>query len=194
MKKSIALLFALASLDGSEAAEPMKWKVDADHSAIGFRVKHLFTPVSGVFESFSADIRLDPASPETASFSASIPVDSISTRNKKRDNHLLTDDFFDRTKWPEIRFACTAVEAVGESAYRIRGNLTIRDVTREVVLDATLLGMDNVRMGLLKTRVLGLQINHRINRNDFNVGTGSWAATAIVGADVDIEIFLELHR
>ena len=159
MKNYLTLLGILAALVRTEAAEPMNWKVDADHSTIGFSVKHLFTPVRGVFESFEADIRLDPAAPGMASF----------TRNKKRDNHLLTDDFFDAKQWPDIRFVSTSVEAADESTYRIRGNLTIRDVTREEVLTAKLLGTDKVRMGILQTEVIGLQINHRLNRNDYGV-------------------------
>ena len=94
-----------------------------------------------------------------------------------------------------MRFVSERIEKTGDTTYAVHGKLTIRDVTRDVTLPMELLGMGDVKMNLIgKTTVASMQIKYKLNRNDYGVGTGSWAATAVVGDEVNIDVLMELHR
>jgi polyisoprenoid-binding protein YceI len=193
------LILAAGTIAATPAEAPVIWNVDASHTQIEFSVKHFFTPVRGQFTDFEADVNFDPTAPEEATVSIKIPVSSVDTRNERRDTHLQSADFFDAEAYPYITFTSTKVKQSGEGEYRILGDLTIRDVTREVVLPVTLLGVQELEGEMSEmfggiTQVASFTGNLKIDRNDFGVGTGSWAATAVVGGDVNITFNVETNR
>jgi polyisoprenoid-binding protein YceI len=113
------------------------WNIDAAHSAISFSIRHMaFAKVRGRFTQYSGTIQLDDADLARSSVEVSIDAASIDTGTPQRDQHLRSADFFDVAKFPALRFRSTRVEALGGDRLRVIGELTIRDVTREVALEA----------------------------------------------------------
>src|ERR1700674_1534372 len=112
------------------------WNIDASHSIAEFAVKHMMvSTVKGRFGTLEGAIEGDETDPLSASVRASIDGASITTNEPQRDAHLRSDDFFNAEKFPTINFASKRVERVDAENYRVVGDLTIRDVTKEVVLD-----------------------------------------------------------
>ena len=136
-----------ASLTGTYALDPA-------HSRIGFVARHaMITKVRGAFNEVTGTGYFDSADPSRSRLELTIQAASIDTRNADRDAHLRGNDFFDMENYPEIRFASTAIEPVGEATYRVTGDLTIKDVTKPVTFDLEFTGavvdpFGNQRMGL----------------------------------------------
>lgn len=191
----LAVLVALPMLAAPAQAA---WSFDPSHSAVNFSVTHFFTPVTGNFGEFEATLVFDPAKPEASSVEAKIKVASINTGNERRDKHLASPDFFDTEKFPEITFKSTSVKKVGENKLVARGPLTIKGVPKDVDLHIDLLGVKELpaelqqQMGGLKG-VASFKATTKINRNDFGVGVGDFAATVVVGDEVTIELLVEAH-
>ena len=114
------------------------WQIDPAHTNVSFSVKHLMiTTVRGRFADVRGSIRLDESDLTQSFVDVEIGTTSIDTRAEQRDTHLRSADFFDVVKFPAIKFRSRRAEKVGDDRYRVIGDLTIRDVTREVVLDVT---------------------------------------------------------
>lgn len=173
-------------------APAKQWKVDKAHSAITFSVNHLFTPVEGRFQQFEDEFLFNPDNLEESKASFSIDVASVNTQESKRDKHLQSADFFDAKKYPEMKFTSTRFEKKGDNNYVAYGKLTIKDVTKDVALPFKVLGTADHPM-MKGTKVMSLQSELSINRNDYGVGTGSWAATMVVGDEVNVKITLEAN-
>lgn len=175
------------------------WKVDNSHSGVTFSVRHFFTPVKGQFDQFDAQLSYDPAAPERSSVRVTIPVASINTSNERRDAHLESPDFFEAEKYPNITFVSERVTKVSDTELTVRGALTIKDQTRQVDLPVTILGIVDLppemqqRFGGIK-QVASFEAKLTLDRLDFGVGVGNWAATAVVGKDVEITIAVEANR
>ncbi|MFB7476720.1 YceI family protein [Kitasatospora sp. NPDC056184] len=117
------------------------WTIDATHSEIGFAVRHaMVTNVKGRFTEYDGKLHLDGTTPTNSSAELVIKVGSVDTNQAQRDEHLRTSDFFAAETFPEIRFSSTAAERVRDDSYRLTGNLTIKDVTRPIVLDLDFTG------------------------------------------------------
>ncbi|MEV7179252.1 YceI family protein [Kitasatospora sp. NPDC093679] len=113
-----------------------EWAIDPAHSRIGFAVRHaMVTNVRGEFTEYDGKLKLDGAEPGNSSAELVIKVASVDTSQAQRDEHLRTGDFFAAETYPEIRFTSTSAERIGEDTYRMTGDLTIKDVTKPVVLD-----------------------------------------------------------
>ena len=120
----------------------MSWQIDSAHSEINFTVRHMMiSKVRGRFESFSGVIAFDEDNPENTAVDVSIDAASISTREEDRDNHLRSGDFLNVEAYPTIQFKSTRVEQESQNKGKLHGNLTIRDVTKPVVLDVEYAGM-----------------------------------------------------
>lgn len=186
-------IFALALTTNpvDEEVRSTEWQIDKAHSAVNFTIRHFFTPVDGNFDDYSAEVVFDPEALDASRIDVTIPVQSINTRNDRRDGHLQSEDFFNVEKWPNIRFVSHSIESVGDNEFVAKGELTIRDVTREFELPFTLLGMMDHTMRE-NTVVAGITANAKLMRTDFGVGVGDWAATAVVGDEVNITLNLEL--
>jgi polyisoprenoid-binding protein YceI len=187
-----ALVLALAA---ATTAQPATWQIDPVHSTATFAVRHMMvTTVRGTFQKLSGTVQFDGKDITSIAAQATIDVASIDTREPKRDEHLRSADFFDAAKFPAITFVSKRVEPKGAGRFALVGDLTIKGVTREVVLDVegpTPEVKDpggNIRIGASATT--------RINRQDFGV---SWnraldAGGVVVGDEVSITIDLSLRK
>jgi polyisoprenoid-binding protein YceI len=176
------------AVNASAPRGPLSWRIDANHSDVTFRVRHLVTRVAGTFDRWTADLRADPSAWNAGSVAVSIETASINTRQEKRDNHLRSGDFFDAANHPAITFQSRSVAVEGDRL-RVEGDLTIRGITRPVVLDGEIVALTAAPDG---TRRVGFHASTRINRHDFGV---SWNRAAeggglVLADDVDIEINL----
>jgi polyisoprenoid-binding protein YceI len=164
------------------------WNIDAVHSGINFSIRHMVvSKVRGRFAKYSGTLNLDEVDLTRSTLEATIDVASIDTGAPQRDTHLRSADFFDVEKFPEIRFRSRRIEKVEDERYRVVGDLTIRDVTREVSLDVEYGGRakdpwGNERAGFIATATL--------DRKDFGLGWNQAleAGGVLVGDRVDIEI------
>ena len=193
----VLALTALATLAARPTPERVDtWEVDPSHTEIGFSVKHFFTPVTGKFESFEVQLEYDAENPEASSVEVAIDVASVNTNNERRDGHLRSEDFFEADAHPQITFRSTAVRQVDAETLVATGPLTIKGVTHEVELPITLLGVQDIPEEMRDMlggarKVASFSASTVIDRGDFGVGVGNWAATLVVGGDVTIDIALE---
>ncbi len=152
------------------------WKIDPTHSEVQFKVKHLvISTVTGSFGTFDGQIEAEGENFENAKASFTADIDSISTNNKDRDAHLKSDDFFSAEKYPQLKFESTRFEKTGDGEYKVTGNMTIRDITKEVTLDVVHGGTVGDPYGQTKS---GFEINGAINRKDFGL---TWSAVTEAG-------------
>ncbi|WPR77292.1 YceI family protein [Algoriphagus sp. NG3] len=143
-----------------------KWTLDPAHSEISFKVKHMMiSTVTGYFEKFNATAESSNDDFIDADFSFSAQTNSISTHNNDRDAHLKSDDFFNAEKYPEILFKSTSFDGK-----KLVGELTIRDVTKEVKIDVDFNGIAVDPYGQTKA---GFEATGTLNRKDFNL---TWSA------------------
>ena len=186
---------APATLDNATVADDpvAAWTVDAAHSSVGFSVRHLgIANVRGTFSSYDVDLQFDPSDLSTLATTASIQVETIDTRNQRRDEHLRSDDFFNVEAFPAMRFESTGVQNIDGDAFEIVGNLTIKDVTRGVVLAATMNGMAE----FMGNEVAALTAETVIDRHDYGL---TWnrmteAGGVVVGSDITITLEIEAAR
>ncbi len=169
----------------------MAWVIDTVHSHVGFSVKHMMVATArGQFKSYRGTLRLDDKDFTRSTFEGEIDVASIDTGNADRDNHLRANDFFDAPNHPTITFKSTGIEAKGEGEYVVRGDLTIRGVTKPVALDVEFQGTSKNPYG--KT-VTGFSARGTINRKDFGVSFNALLETGgvAVGEKVKLELDIE---
>ncbi len=172
----------------------MTWNLDTSHSEVTFAVRHMMiSTVRGEFNKFSGTIDFNEADPAKSTVDVSIDAASIDTRDEKRDGHLKSGDFFDAEKFPALTFKSTRVEKVSDNAGRVYGDLTIRDVTRPVVLDVEYAGQARSPWG---TTSAGFSATTRINRKDFGLTWNVALETGgvLVGEDISIAIEAELVK
>jgi len=172
----------------------MAWIIDVSHSGIQFSVKHLgISTARGTFTSFTGTIDADEQNPTAAKVDVQIETASINTRDEKRDAHLRSPDFFDADTYPTITFKSTRVEQLDASNGKLYGDLTIKDITKPVVLNFEFAGLAKSPWG---TTSAGFSAETKINRKDWNLNwnvaleAGGW----LVGEEVKIAIELELLK
>ena len=170
-----------------------KWEVDNNHSSISFTITHFFTPINGAFDKFTGIISFDPEQLATSSAEFTVEISSINTKNAKRDGHLQSEDFFNAKQWPSMAFKSEKIESTGDNKFMVSGKMTIRNVTKDVSIPLELLGVRD-HMMIEGSLVGALKSEFSLNRNDYGVGTGDWAATAVIGDEVSITIFFEIIR
>ena len=170
--------------------EPSSWSIDVSHSSISFKVRHLgISNVRGEFLTYDAEILIDGTDLSTLAVDATIETTSIDTGNERRDNHLRSDDFFGAEEFPNMTFTSTGVTEVDGNEFHLAGDLTIRDVTKSIVLEGEFLG--TAMMG--DSERAGFEATATINRKEFNL---SWDRLTEAGGFVvghDVEIILELE-
>ena len=168
------------------------WDIDTRHTSLEFVARHILTKVRGRFEDFSGTITI-AGDPEQSLAEATIKTTSLKTFDDQRDGHLRSPDFFAVEEFPEISFKSTAIESLGGSRFRVTGDLTIRDVTRSIGLDAEFIGWGLDHNG--KERAT-FSASTRVNREDFGLKwnlaleAGGW----LVGRDVDLAIEVAVVR
>jgi polyisoprenoid-binding protein YceI len=171
-----------------------KWNIDADHSVAAFSVKHMTVAnVRGQFNNITGTVEFDQAYPARSSVTAEIAVASITTGIRKRDDHLLSADFFDAAKYPGITFRSVKVESTGGNRAKISGDLTMHGITRPVTMEAEYFGPVKSPEKLGGETTIGFSASLTINRQDFdvkwNVPLGGDAL--MVGNDILINLDIE---
>jgi polyisoprenoid-binding protein YceI len=164
------------------------WNLDTVHSGINFSVRHMMvSKVRGRFAKFSGSVTLDEGDLTRSAVEATIDVSSIDTGTAQRDVHLRSADFFDVERFPEIRFRSTGIEKLGGDSYRLTGDLTIRDVTRPITLQAEYGGRGKDPWG---NERVGFTATGSLDRKDFGIKTNQVLETGgvLVGDRVDIEL------
>jgi polyisoprenoid-binding protein YceI len=172
----------------------MAWKIDPAHTRVVFSVRHMMiSNVHGQFDKVSGVVDFDEAAPSRSRVDVQIEAASINTREERRDAHLRSADFLDAENYPYLTFKSTQVEALGEAAGRIHGDLTIRGVTRPVVLDVEYNGQARNPYGLTGA---GFTAHTKINRKDFGLTWNVALETGgvLVGETINIAIELEVIK
>ncbi len=164
------------------------YNIDTAHSEIVFTARHMmFAKVRGQFKSWTAALSYDPRDLSKTAVQVDIDTASIDTREAQRDGHLRSDDFFNAEKFPKMTFKSKRIEGAGDKRYKLVGDLTIRDVTREVSLDVEQTGGGKDPWG---NHRLGFSAKGAINRGDWGL---KWnqaleAGGVLVSDKVEIEV------
>lgn len=165
------------------------WSIDPAHSEIAFKVKHMMiSTVTGFFEDFKATAKTEGDDFKNATVEFSAKTASINTKNKDRDTHLKSDDFFNSEKFPELTFVSKSF-----NGDKLVGDLTIRDVTKEITLDVDFNGIAVDGYGQTKA---GFEIQGEINRKDFHLTWNSVteAGSIVVSDKVKLVIDVQLIK
>ncbi len=188
---ALAFAVALAVAPVAQAATAT-YDIDKAHSSIVFKIRHLLGKVPGQFHKFSGTIVVDPDKRDSVEASASIDVASIDTDEAKRDDHLRSPDFFEVAKFPKMTFTGSKLTGVNadRTKGKLEGTLTIKDISKPVVLDVEWYGTAKDPWGNQK---MSFAATTRLNRKDFGI---IWNKTLdsggfLVGDDVDVEINVE---
>ena len=174
-------------------AQAQKWQIDTNHSSIYFEVRHTFVPVRGLFEDFTGTVDFDAADQKLKNVDFQVQVDSINTNITKRDNHLRSDDFFAAREYPQMSFSSSRIQEVEDGRYLAQGQLTIKDVSKEMEIGIEFLGMKDNPLRK-NQKVAGFVAEFSIDRLDFNVGSGQFARMGVIGEEVHILVALELLK
>ena len=172
----------------------MAWQIDTSHSDIQFSVRHMMiSKVRGRFENFSGTVNFDESNPTNTTVEIAVDLNSINTRDEKRDGHLRSADFFDVENYPTMTFVSKKVEQTDEFNGRLIGDLTIRGVTHEVALDVQYSGTAKSPWG---TTSAGFSAKGKVNRKEFGLNWNAALETGgvLVGEDVEIAIELEIVK
>ena len=168
-----------------------KWAIDPAHTNVEFAVKHLMiSNVKGRFAEVTGTLEGDATDPSTFDLDVNVDVASIDTRQAQRDAHLRSPDFFNADQWPSMRFTGKRVENQNGDQFELVGDLTIRDVTREITLDVTSEGSVTDPWGNSR---IGFSARGKIDRRDFGL-TWNQALEAggfVVGDQVKISVDVE---
>jgi polyisoprenoid-binding protein YceI len=167
-----------------------KWNIDVVHSTVGFTVRHLMvSKVHGLFTKWSGTFAFDEQNLGASHVSVQIEVASVDTREPQRDSHLRSGDFFEAEKFPHMTFKSTKVEGSGKE-FKVTGDLSLRGVTKSVVLDVEYAGRQNhPQMG----ERAGFSAHASINRKDFGVNfnqvldAGGLALSEKVDINIEVE-------
>ena len=162
------------------------WVLDPTHSELQFKIKHLMiSTVSGQFNEFKTTVETDDDDFTKAKVHFEAAVDSISTNNEQRDAHLKNGDFFDAEKYPSIIFESERMEKTGDDEYKLYGTLTMRGVSKKIILNAEFGGIAKDPWGNTRT---GFSITGKINRQDFGMSFGAVSETGglLLGDEVRI--------
>jgi polyisoprenoid-binding protein YceI len=170
------------------------WNIDSAHSEINFKVKHLLvSTVRGHFNNFEASIESTKEDFSDAKIKFEADTTSINTQNEQRDTHLKSPDFFYAEKYPKLMFTSTSVKKISDHELEVKGNLTIRGITKEITLDVIYNGTVAGFGGL---EVAGFEIRGKVNRFDYGLQWNALteAGGVVVSNEVKIEILAEFNK
>ncbi|MDI9237589.1 YceI family protein [Lysobacter sp. LF1] len=168
MFKRLALVAALAVASSATFAAPVTYKIDPNHTSVVASWSHFgFSNPIANFGGAEGTITYDPSNVGTSKVEVTLPLSGLDSHVQKFDEHLRSADFFDAEKYPNITFKSTKVEAAGDKKLRVFGDLTIKGVTRQVVLDTTINKIGEQPMA--KRAAAGFDATTTIKRSDFGV-------------------------
>jgi len=184
--KTLTLGLAVASVATFSMAKPVAYQIDPTHTATVFSWSHFgFSTPSANFSDIQGIINVDNDKPANSSVNVTIPLASLNTNVKALDEHLKKAEFFDAINYPNITFKSTKVESLGNNQYKITGNLTVKDVTKPVVLDAVMNKQGEHPMTKLQS--IGFNATTSFDRSAFGVG----AYVPNVGDKITVNITTE---
>jgi len=165
------------------------WVLDPSHTLIEFSVRHMmFATVKGRFGKFTGGYTGDLSDLTTGAFAVEIAADSVDTRDEQRDGHLRSGDFFDVENYPTLAFKSNSINPKDQGSYELKGDLTLRGITRPVTLDLVYAGTGKDPWGNEKA---GFSITGSLNRKEFGL---SWnAALEAGGVLVGDQVKMEIH-
>ena len=172
----------------------MAWVIDPAHSEVNFSVRHMMISTArGRFEKFSGTVNFDEAAPARTTVDVQIEAASVNTKDAKRDGHLKSPDFFDAANYPYLTFKSKRVNVVDSQHARLVGDLTIRNVTKEVVFDVEYAGQAKSPWG---TTSAGFSAQTKINREDWGLTWNQSLETGgvLVGKDITLSIEVEIVK
>lgn len=182
----------IASAQGDAGDDRATWRIDTSHSELSFQIRHLVSRVRGGFGEWSGEIVVDPDDLAGGSVSVDIASATIDTDNERRDADLRGRDFFDAENHPAITFRSTSVRLDEDGTMRVAGDLTMRGVTRPVVLEGEFLG--GMVDGQGRQRI-GFEAETTIDRHDYGI---SWNRLVeggnLLGDEVRIAIGVQAVR
>ena len=189
MSGKLALFGAVLMLVISATAEVQTWKIDPNHTAAQFSVRHMgISTVRGAFTKVSGSAQFDPASPAGGSVDVTIDAASVDTRVTMRDDDLRSPNYLDAAKFPMLTFKSTSVKSAGAGKLVIAGDLTIHGVTKPVEL-----AVDGLSAPITDSHGnthVGASATTTVKRTDFGVG----GSNAMIGDEISITIDVELLR
>lgn len=167
-----------------------EFKIDTNHSAIGFGVKHIFSTVWGHFSQYDAKIVFDPNQLDNSMFDFTVKVKSINTFNGKRDNHLRSKDFFAADTYPAMKFTSQKIVHTEGNRYTVEGTLQLKDVKKKMQIPFAFHGTAPSPFNKAHI-VAGFDTEFEINRLDFGVGNGKFKKMGVVDDLVRVMISVE---
>ena len=181
------ILLALTALAAAASLSAETYTIDPVHSSLRFTLRHLVSKFTGSFTKITGTVNYDAAAPEKSTVEATIAINSVNTADDKRNGHLLSPDFFDVAKFPVATFKSTSFKKTGVDTFDVTGDLTIKDVTKQVTLQASLLGTGQ---GMGGATVIGWDISTKLNKSDYGVN-GPAMLGKVLGDEVAIDISIE---
>lgn len=174
MKK---VLLVLAVMAVSFTSNAQKWALDKSHAGVTFTVTHMMiSEVDGNFGEFDASITSSKEDLSDAVFEFTAKTSSVNTQNERRDGHLQAEEYFHTEKYPTIKFKSTSLKKVEGKKYKMTGDLTMKDVTKEITMDVIINGP--IVHPRSKKNMVGIKATGEIDRFDFHVGGESGAGTS----------------
>ena len=193
MLKRLSLTFMILTLF-STMAFPAAWQLDKAHSSVSFSVRHMvISKTTGKFSDFDGTFTFDDKNWTASSAEMTVKAASVNTEEAKRDEHLRQADFFDADKYPDMKFKSKKVIKGEGNEFKLIGDLTIKDVTKEVAFEGEFNGIVNDPWG--NTRA-GFTVETKIDRQDFNLSFSKTLDTGglVVGNEVEVVLELELIK
>jgi polyisoprenoid-binding protein YceI len=190
MKNKLILTLAAALFLTAGPALAADYTVDAAHTTVSFKIRHLFSNVVGEFKQFEGTFSYDPKDSKTWKTEAVVQAASIDTNTAKRDEHLKSKDFFDVATHPTLTFKSTGVRKVKGAKAKLDGVLTIHGISKPVTMSVEFHGEGNDPWG--NTR-LGLTASTKINRKDFGLIWNQTLETGQLLVGEEVEIILEIE-
>ena len=167
------------------------WTLDATHSELGFKIKHLMiSNVSGSFKNFSATVETENEDFAGADISLSAEIASINTNNEQRDAHLLNSDFFEADQYPHLTFRSTKVEKKSSDEYVLFGDLTLKGITKPVTLDVEYNGLTKDPWGGERA---GFLVTGKIKRSEWALNFNAALETGGVVLGEEVKIYSEVQ-
>jgi polyisoprenoid-binding protein YceI len=185
--KLLAIAAIACGLASAASAAVETYAIDPVHSAVGFSIRHFVSKVPGSFTQFSGTITVDRDNLENSSVDAVVEVGSLITFNDRRDADVKSASYFDAMKFGTMTFKSTSWKKTGDNTFDVTGNLTIKGITKEVVLKVTSLGFGP---GMRGAQLSGWEASTTLSRTVFGV-TGPPGIGAVLGEDVAVSIMIE---
>ena len=195
MQRHASLMIVILSLflafNAPQAAQSAEWSFDMAHSGIYFDVPHIYSTVRGRFNDFAGTFSFDPQDLSGSNIEVTVQTQSIDTQITKRDNHLRSEEFFAVSQYPTMTFKSKSISHDGGNNYRVVGDLTVKDVTKEIAVPFIFHGI--VESPFQKGKqIAGFDARFTIDRLEYHIGDGKFVKMGVVGKDVDVIISIEM--